>query len=387
MDALVGYSALELLTVENANLPLDLLPRFPQLKGLITGSITLPQETVSEPCYKKLGTMMTIRIIQPLNWGTTQTFLRKSVKCLKAFGINTSVTETKIQKACEKAPNLHWLTLLSPSAVKLSWLLPLKKALRRLTVSAQLTIDITNVSPENSNIEHVTLKNCQGVADFNFLTRFKKLTNLVLRETPLLTTVNQLTVILTKKQEALTKLDLSGAAILDDGFLDKLRETELRLEHLIARRSKDGANAGFTDVGLNNYLRWPLNSNLTTLDIAGHAQITEYPFVVGGTEDAIACIPNLTNLCLRYTKIGTCLSDHLIVWRDSVLKPSINALSQQVPTTTLSDLNLHMSGISSELFPIKSSVYPNDNIINMWFYGEDRRGPYPGPDAIKSDKS
>jgi hypothetical protein len=196
-----------------------------------------------------------------------------------------------------------------------------------------------------------------------------------------------LTVILTKKQEALTKLDLSGAAILDDGFLDKLRETELRLEHLIARRSKDGANAGFTDVGLNNYLRWPLNSNLTTLDIAGHAQITDYPFVVGGTEDAIACIPNLTNLCLRYTRVDAGLRDHLIVSRDSVLKQSINAPSQQAPTIMLSDLNLHMSGKSSELFPIKSSVYPNDNIINMWFYGEDRRGPYPGPDAIKSDKS
>jgi hypothetical protein len=383
LEALIGFAQLQFLTVENANFPLEFLPKFPSLVGLIVGSITLPRDEASFPvCYDKLRTMRSMRIIDPLDLTTTETLLQQSIHCLQAFGIHAPVTEEIINKVLVKLPRLTSLTLMSPSPVDVMWLLPFQDPIWRICVRAQLAVDPATSKVPNKCVEKVTFTDCQLVADFTFLSVFRKLKILTMRNAPHLTDVNQLASLFTKKD--LTKLDLSGTAVLDDEFLTKLREAEIRLKHLIAYRSGAvDANTGFTDVGLSQYLQWPLNCQLVTLDIAGHTQITRAPFLAIPGQPIIACLPHLTTLGVRYTGISTSVMvQSLLTLRDLVLKTASGSSSQQ-RLTDLKLLNVHLSGRRDRNnVHVTSATYLERNCIHVWFYEGDCQTPYPGPDAL-----
>jgi hypothetical protein len=252
----------------------------------------------------------------------------------------------------------------------------MKAPMRRLTVNAEL-VNQTSDRPENLCFEDVKFTNCRKLNNLNFLSAFKNLSSLALRQAPNLNGVHHLKSILTKRQKTLTRLDLSGSVILDDSLLNKLSTIQLSLHHFIARHST-GGGGGFTDDGLNRYLRLPFNSNLRTLDLSGHADITDYPFLVGRGEDPISCILNLTTLGLRYTGVGNATLHNLIIWRDSLLKSRGNV---QVPV--LDSLEVHLSGQNPRQETNIRSLINSDIVINIHYYNQDLQRLYPGPDELE----
>jgi hypothetical protein len=395
LDALTRFDQLLYLTVENAVFPLESLPELTKLKGLITKRITLPPAASFPDCHSKLASMDKLRIIEPLNWDTTRTLLKKPLPCLHTFGLDDAITEAMIKEVRTKAPNLSSITLVSSSKIAWTWLIHFRPPIRRLSVEAQISVDAKVIKRQLANFEEVILKDCELVADFNFLTFFKKLKMLELRKTPRLSEAHQLTTLF--QNEALIKLDLSGASILDDKLLNKFYESHLCLEHFIARRSAEDDKEGFTDDGLRHYLYWDRNSQLKTLDVAGHTGITNNPFLVDPAGATIACISNLVSLGVRYTGVtNSAIVDHLLVSRDIWMRTSkrtsgktnTTSASKKGPSdeaeeTGLKNLDVHLSSQwDRQSSAVPSRLYPDANLINVWFYDKDRRSLYPGPDSL-----
>jgi hypothetical protein len=367
LNWLKSFANLKYLILERCNFPLELLPEFNMLRGLIIASLVVPNRPIEELklYYLRLQShsIKYLRILAPLNRTAWCTLLQGSISSLLSLHINESQrTEGFVGLAADKAPNMVRLSIESEVAVNVRWFEELFPSLDHLTLkvpafyrSRQRQQGIV------SKLRRLDLCNCSEFENLEFITRFPDLRWLTIRRAPVLRMEHLAP--LFAQCGFLKSLDLSGTMVINDSLLVALMEGNKALSYLKVIRNPTSPNPGFTDAIVRRYLSSEQGRNLKYFELSGH-ETTEGAFEA----EKMGCLDHLRYLGLRYTR---CTNDNFVL----TFLHRRDVLRNAEPDFALPRLQVTLScGTDTRSKTLVSEAAGEPNEIEILFFPQDREG-------------
>jgi hypothetical protein len=291
MPETVGYllrtAPFKALTLPNCTLELELFRQsqdIPTRKQLMVGDIEFSEH--SKDTSQSFGILKSL--VDGLWLINTQSFerIRGLLSCdvwsiLRLLDVSGNIGKKEISFLSQQTPYLVILTISTSEILDLSFFRQWK-LLIALSVHAPVREIAAHsgtgekVDP-NREIIQLVLSDCSQWKSCNSLEWYNNLSYLKICSNQNLTP-QWLVAALQANAGTLTKLDLGSTAAPTDQLLEVLRNANICLRLLsVSYPTQEGGGAGiggFSNDGLKAYLEWPANTNLETLNIVGHRQLT-----------------------------------------------------------------------------------------------------------------
>jgi hypothetical protein len=367
LNSLKLFANLKYLILERCNFPLELLPEFNMLRGLIIASLVVPHKSITELKHYYLRFLPHyvnhLRILAPLNKTAWCNLLQCTIYSILSLHINESQsTQEFVDLATDKAPNIVRLSIESKAAVNVRCFEELFPSLDHLTLkvpafyrSRPLKRGIV------SKLRRLNLFNCAEFDNLEFLTRFPEIRWLTIRRAPVVR-MEHLTPLFAKGR-FLKSLDLSGTMVINDSLLVALMECKKALSYLKVIRNPTSPNPGFTDAIVRRYLRSKEGRKLKYFELSGH-ETTDGAFVA----EEMGCLDHLRYLGLRYTR---CTNHNFVL----TFLHRRDLLRNADPDFPLPKLEVTLScGTDTGSKTLVSEAAGEPNEIEILFFPQDREG-------------